>query len=243
MKSEERHQIKQDELLTGYERAAHWVGTHRDETRVTLLAIAVVGLAALGITTWRSHQHQASEKSFSDALRLFHSPVSSEIAPGAPAPSGTVFATAQERYTKAREAFDGVAREYGSTRAGRRARYYTALCDVELGNHAAAEKALSDLAASKDEETVAGLARLALAETHRRRGQVDQAVAAFTKLVDEKGTAVPADHALMRLAATLEDARRTAEASRAYKRLADEFPTSVYAAEARRKADHLGDRG
>lgn len=243
MKSEERHQIKQDELLTGYERAAGFVAAHRDETRVTLLALAVVGLAAIGLSTWRSHQHQASEKSFSDALRLFHSPVSSEVAPGAPAPSGTVFATAQERYTKARESFEGVAREYGSTRAGRRARYYTALCDVELGNHAAAEKTLTDLAGDGDDDTLAGLSRLALAESHRRRGQVDQAVAAFTKLVEDAGTTVPRDHALMRLAATLEDARRTAEAGRAYKRLADEFPASVYAAEARRKADHLGARG
>src|SRR6266542_2734304 len=46
-------------------------------------------------------------------------------------------------------------------------------------------------------------------------------------------------YALMSLAATLEDAKRLAEAVAAYKRLTEEFPASVYAGEARRKADYL----
>ena len=43
----------------------------------------------------------------------------------------------------------------------------------------------------------------------------------------------------MSLAGTLEDAKRLAEAVAAYKRLTEEFPASVYAGEARRKADYL----
>ena len=45
---------------------------------------------------------------------------------------------------------------------------------------------------------------------------------------------------LLELASTLESARRPAEAGAAYRRIVEEFPGSVYAPEARRRADHLG---
>ena len=43
----------------------------------------------------------------------------------------------------------------------------------------------------------------------------------------------------MDMASTLEQARRLDEARAAYRRLADEYPESVYAADARRRADFL----
>jgi hypothetical protein len=43
----------------------------------------------------------------------------------------------------------------------------------------------------------------------------------------------------MGLASTLEDARKLAEAQVSYKRLREEFPGSIYAPEARRRAERL----
>jgi hypothetical protein len=43
----------------------------------------------------------------------------------------------------------------------------------------------------------------------------------------------------MSLAATLEDANRLAEARASYRRLGEDFPASVYAGEARRRAERL----
>jgi len=240
MKREHKRHIKQDELVTGIGRAARWVQAHREEARVTLIAVAVVGAGALAVTTFQGRRNASAEKAFAAAFDTFHAPVASELPPGAERPAGLEFATPAEKYQKAAAAFDGVERRFGSLPAGRRARYYAALCRIEMGDYAEGEKALDRLVAEADRSSLeSALARVALADLYRRRGETDKAVAAYRQLVDDPGLAVPRDHVLMSLASTLEDARRTKEARASYRRLTEEFPSSVFLPEARRRAENL----
>ena len=78
-----------------------------------------------------------------------------------------------------------------------RARYYAALANLELGKTAEAEEELKELASGGDDALGPGLARLALADIHRGSGRWDQAVEGYRKIVDDAGSAVPRDHALM----------------------------------------------
>src|SRR6185436_2641428 len=118
MKREHRKQIKRDELVTGMERAALWVRTHRDEVRATLIGVAVVVVGAFGYTTFQGRRTASAEKAFADAFDTFHAPVAAEVPPGAEKPVGLQFATPAEKYQKAAAAFDGVERRYGSLPAG-----------------------------------------------------------------------------------------------------------------------------
>src|SRR5688572_3041869 len=106
MKKELRKQIKQDELRTGLDHAAGWVGAHRDEVRVTLIAMLVLGLAVVGYGSYRSHRQASAEKAYSEALAVFHSPVAGE--PDASLAGGTVYPTAAEKNQKAAAAFADV---------------------------------------------------------------------------------------------------------------------------------------
>jgi tetratricopeptide (TPR) repeat protein len=241
MKKELKQQIKQDELRTGFEHAAGWVSTHRDEARVTVIALAVLGLAAVGLGSYRSHRQASAERAFDEALTIYHAPVAGE--PDAAQAGGTVYATAAEKHQKAAAAFADVAKRYGSSATGRRARYYAALANLELGKTAEAEGELEALAADDGDALVRGLARLALADLHRSSGRWDQAIEGYQKLVDDAGSAVPRDHALMRLASTLEEAQRTPDALSAYRRLMEEFPSSVYMTDAKTRVAYLGGRG
>jgi len=242
LRKELKDQIKQDELATGLEQAAAWAARHRDELRIGGLVFLVLAGAALAITHVREQRLREGDRALRDALTTFEAPVAAELPPGAERPAGQVFPSAEEKYKTAAAAFEGVARRYPSSTAGVRAAYFGALSRLELGQYAEAEKALKEL-----QERGAGLepdlARLALAACYRRSGQVDKAVEAFRSFASNPSASLPRDQALMSAAQTLEDARRFAEARAAYRQLTEEFPASVFAAQARARAEYLAVEG
>ena len=239
MKRELKRQIKQDELVSGFQQASQWTTAHGSEVKVTAVVVAIVALAAFGVTSYLGHRRSEAERAFAAALETFHSPVTAELPEGFEPPPGPVFASAAEKHRKAAAEFDEVSRKFGSLDTGRRAQYYAALSRLELGEYDAAEKALADIAARRDDALESSLGRLAQADLHRRRGQLDKAIEDYRHLSDDSSFVLPRDHVLLELASTLEAAKRPAEAGAAYRRIVEEFPGSVYAPEARRRADHL----
>jgi tetratricopeptide (TPR) repeat protein len=240
LKKELRKQIKHDEFLTGVGKSWRWMDSHRDESRITAGVLVGLAIAFGGLAYFKSRRAAEANDAFSQALAIFEGRVAGENPNEPPGPGGTVYASAADKFKKAAAAFDGVERRYGSLPVGMRARYYGALSRIELGDFDAASKALKELAAQKGVPGLEpALARAALAELARRRGQVDQAIEEYGRLADDPSSPLPRDYALMSLASTLEEAHREAEAAKSYRRLAEEFPASVYAAEARKRAEYL----
>ena len=97
MKKELKRQIKQDELVSGFQQASRWTATHGSEVKVAAAVVAVVALAAFGVTSYRGHRRGQAERAFATALDTFHSPVSTELPEGFEPPPGPVFATAASR--------------------------------------------------------------------------------------------------------------------------------------------------
>ena len=244
MDKELRKQIRQDELVTGYESASAWVTVHQREVLATLI-VAVVGLGGWALLSHlNATQAAEAEGEFSQALAIFEAPLQAELPQGADKPAGPVFGSAEEKFTKAAAGFDGVERKWGSLGVGRRARYFAALCRMELGQSDPARKALTEIAARREEGALEPyLAQFAVAELDRRSGPLDKAVDAYRKLADDPALPLPRDHALMTLGSLLEEAHRLPEARSAYKRLAQEFPASPYAQDAHRRAEYLATQG
>jgi tetratricopeptide (TPR) repeat protein len=233
-----KKQIKEDEFQTAITHAFDWSKLHSAEVRITAGVAVILAIVLGGVGYSQGSQRKEAERAFAEAVDTFSAAVRP---PGdAAAAGGKSFATAQEKYTQAVAAFDGLARRFPTRSEGLRARYLAALSRVEIGQYQEAEKALTEIAADRRASALEpALARLALADLYRRSGQTDKAVTAFRDLAADTTSAVPRDTALMSLAGTLEDAKRLAEARVSYKRLSEEFPQSVYAAEARRRADRL----
>jgi tetratricopeptide (TPR) repeat protein len=238
LKRELKKQIKQDELVSGFEQGMAWVKAHWPEVRITIIVLAVVGVAAGALAYFQAHRSQEAERAFAEAYDVFHTPLAKDQPTGTERPTGPTFATKEEKFKKAAAAFDGVERRFATLPVAARARYYGALCRIELGRHDEAEKALNEAVAGKH-DLEAALARLALADLYYRRGDVGRAVDAYRQFVSDASMPFPRDYALMRMGSILEEARKLGEATASYRRLTEEFPTSVYAPEARRRVEYL----
>jgi hypothetical protein len=235
-----KRQIKEDEFVSTLERVVTWANARRDEVRIAAGVVVVLGAAAAAFFYFHGQRAREAESAYQEALDIWRAPVEAELPPGADKPTGQVFATADEKYKSAAAAFEGVERRYPSRQEAESARYYAALCRERLKQYDEAEKGLKALADRKAgtrlEPTVA---RIALADLYRQRGQVDKAVESYRAVVADRDFPFPRDYALMSLASTLEQANRLAEARASYKRLTEDFPASVYAAEAKRRAERL----
>jgi tetratricopeptide (TPR) repeat protein len=239
LKRELKREIKQDEFTTWMETIITWAEGHRDEVRIGL-GVTVVLLAAFGaLAYFQSHRSREAQRAYQEALTAFEAPVATELPPGADRPAGQVFATAEDKYKTAAAAFEGVARRHGSSDLARRARYYAAVCRMELGQYDDAEKSLRELQTGGKNDLVPDLARMTLAGLYRRIGETDQAVEIYRGIVSSPDTNVPRDEALQSLAATLDEAGRYGEARATYRELVEHFPASVYAPGARARADYL----
>jgi hypothetical protein len=239
LKKDLRRQIKQDDFQSAIGEAVSFYGLHKEEIKVTAIAVVVVGVLGLGLSYFQGKRAQEASSAFSEALQSFDTPVAGQGPPveGAPNPP---FPTAEVKFKKAAAGFDGVARRYPSQPGALSARYYAALCRIELGDMDNAQK---ELEAISKEKTGGGLtpslAKMALADILRRKGQLDQAVEAYKALAADQSLPIPRDYALWNAATTLEDAGRSSEAAAAYRDLREQFPSSVWADEAGRMASYL----
>jgi tetratricopeptide (TPR) repeat protein len=238
LKKELRDEIKQDEFASGLEQAASWASQHAKELRVGLGIALVLAAAIGGLAYYKAQQAQESDRALRDALTTYGAPLASETPIGMDRPAGPSFGTAEEKYKAAVVALDAVAQKYGGSAAGVRAQYYAALSRIELKQYAEAEKSLRELQ-SRGATLEAELARAAIADLYRRSGQVEKAVEAYKGLATNPTANLPRDFALLCAAKTLEDAKRVGEARATYRQLFEEYPASIYAGEARTRAEYL----
>jgi hypothetical protein len=175
LKRELKRQIREDEFKTGVEHAIEWLRTHTEQLRVGLLVAVIAGGILLGLSTFRSQRTRSSEAAFAAAVETFQAPVEGELSEGSERPA-TVFPTSEEKFKKAAAGFDGVARQWPSLPAGRRARYYAALCRIELGDLANARPVLADLGLRDEAQPLEPhWPALALADLEQR-GEIEKAI-------------------------------------------------------------------
>jgi predicted negative regulator of RcsB-dependent stress response len=194
---------------------------------VGVVAALVVVLVVFGWNSYARRQTAKASAALDDAMKIFQARIR---APGEPAdPVEITYLDEKNKYTDADKKFLQVASEYGRTMPGQMARYYAALSEVQLKQHAEAEKNLSQVISGGD-ENLAGLAKFQLAEVYRQENKGTQAVDLYKQLSDKPSLFVPKPMAMLALA---DYYRKTdpAQAAKLYNQIKQEFPDAAQDAE------------
>jgi len=230
-----RHELKQDEFRVTLDQLEQYVKTHlRGILTVTILVVAVVGLAG-GLKYFYAQQEAGANLELAAALRTFQAYVGPATPETASAESET-FATAREKYQKAREQFNAIVLKYQMfprPKAVSIARYHVGICESLLGDSAAAINTLQDASRDGDRE-IAALAQFALAGEFLRAGKEQEAIKIYRNLADHPSLDVPRSTALLALAEVLQ-ASQPARARQVYEQIQREFGQDPAVAQALRQ--------
>ncbi len=236
MDKELKNELRRDEVGDALQAARAFLS--QSEVVKPALAVIALFLVLTGLYYGQKFRASMAESSFARATEVFHA----EVGTATPqTPGGSeVFLTANDKFQKAKTMFDEVAQSYGSMPAGRRARFYSALCLAELGQVKQAEDALTPIAALRDPGALEpAMARLRLAEIALQSGRAMDSAKSYQALIADEASGLPKDRLIFGLAEALAAAGDKLAARRAYSDLVNRHPQSPYAPDARVKMDAL----
>lgn len=238
MKRNERHHLKENELVQLASRTREAIDARQREIGAVAIAVILVAVAAIGYYAWRSRVEGRAGSMLADAVILSEARVGPPPAPGTPA-AGPSFPTEREKYEATAAKFKAVADEYPSSDAGVFARYREGSTQMALGNTKEAAAAYQQVIDRAGSGLYGQMARLGLAEVQAREGQYDSAISTYKGLADNKDGPLPVDGILMQLGRTYLEAGKATEAQQTFNRVVEEFPESPFSGDARKELESL----
>jgi TolA-binding protein len=241
MKSNERHQLKENDFARTVAHARQTLDTRKRDLTVALVVLAVLVVGVGGFLLWRASRASAANEQLAAAMAVYEAPVVplAAPAPGSPAPlpqAGT-YSTEQEKLQAALPRFREAADRYPGTTPGLVARFHLAAILAGLGQYAEAEQRYQEVIDRGASTIYARTAKLGLADAQVAQGKYDNAINIYTELSRDPNSQIPVDSVLMQLGRAYSRANRKEEAARAFDRIVQEFPQSVYVADARRELE------
>jgi len=211
-----RHALKGDKFAQATKTSLTWLTGHRTNVlRWAISASLVVVLGVVLLIIWNV-QETAAETALGQALDVYTTPLA---IPGAPAEKGT-YATAAERSKAANQQFKAVADKYGWLPEGGKARYFAGITENELGQTAAAEADLKNVAGSWN-RNLANLAKIALAAIYRQTNRDQQAIDLYNEIIAKPSDTVTAGVAQLDLADLYAATGKQAQAKALWAKLKD----------------------
>jgi tetratricopeptide (TPR) repeat protein len=240
VRAEVRHQLKQDRFsrttIDVAERTVHWSVEHKSRVITVAVVLVVVISALLGSWYYLEKQDEKASVDLGKATQILDTPVRPAGMP--PQPEYPSYASATERSTEARKAFQGIVDKYPHTRSADFSRYFLGVTAAALGDNASAERDLKTVAGYRNPD-LSALAKLSLASVYRNSGRTTDAVNLYKELINKPATTVTKSTAEIELAETYQASGNTAEAKKQYEKIQKEDPKSEAAQLASTKLQEL----
>ena len=225
-----RKELKQDKVRETFEHGAEAVLSHTRIAAMVVLAVIVVACAYGGWKLYSNSQDEQAQAAFDEGFKIFNTPIATS---GQPVPAGeAIYDNAARRSQDAEVKFSAAATKYPGTQAGKLARYYSALCLMDLDKLNQASEELSKLNAGSDKE-LAALGDYQKALIAERTGKTAEAAKTLRALSTAGSVLVPKPFVLLELAGTLR-ATDPKQAATIYEQVKKDYPNSAVAEEAER---------
>lgn len=230
-----RKELKHDKVRETFEHGAEAVLSHTRLASIGLLVIIVVAAGYLGWKLYSQRAENESQTQLDEAMKIYNAPLN---VPGQPALPGEVtYPDTQHRSQDALAKFTVVASKFPHTDAGRQARYYEALCLMDLDKLNQASEELKKLAGSSDKE-MAALAQYQMALIAERSGKNDEAIKTLRALSTSGAVLVPKPMVLLELAGVLSQSDPK-QATTIYEQLKKDYANTPVADQADRGLELL----
>lgn len=195
-----RKELKQDKVRETFEHGAEAVLSHTKLASIALLVVIVVAAGYLGWKVYSQRQDAQAQAALDDAMKIYSAPLAT---PGQPTlPGELTYSDPTKRSQDALTKLSSVAAQYPHTNPGKLARYYAALCLMDLDRLNQASEELKKLDAGSDKE-LAALAQYQSALIDERSGKKDEAVKTLRALSNSGSVLVPKPMVLLELAEVL----------------------------------------
>jgi predicted negative regulator of RcsB-dependent stress response len=225
-----RKELKQDKVRETFEHGAEAVLSHTRLATIGLLAVIVIAAGYIGWRFYSDKQTAEAQAALDEGLKIYNAPIP---APGQPTlPGELTYADPAQRSQDAEVKLSAAAAKYPGTKPGKLARYYSALCLMDLDRLNQASEELNKLNAGSDQE-LGALTEYQKALIAERTGKNDEAVKTLRALSNSGSVLVPKSLVLLELAGVL---RQTSpkEALQVYEQIKKDYPNSPVAEEADR---------
>jgi len=230
-----RKELKQDKVRETFEHGAEAVLSHTRVAAIAILAAIVIGTGYLGWKFYSTRQNDQAQVAFDEAVKIYNAPLSTAGQP--PAPGEPAYSDAAQRSQDAQVKFAAVASKYSSAYPGKLARYYSALCLMDLDRLSQASEELKKLSAGSDKE-LAALAQFQSALIAERSGNITDAAKTLRSLSTSGSVLVPKPMVLLELAGVLRQSDPK-QATALYEQLKKDYPNTSVADEADRGLEML----
>ena len=248
MKRQERHHLKENELVHTIEATREFMESRKREIGIGVIVVLAIGVLGAGAMLYRQRTQSRGVELLADAMVALNARVVPAGAPGsgedipASASLGATgsFATEGAKLNAALPKLQAAADAYPDSSAGITARYHLAGALAALSRHDEAIKQFDEVIRRAGSGNIYGrMARLGKADTQARTGQVDAAIATWKEMVAATSGDFPVDAILMELARAYAQKGEKEEARKTFSQLIDQHPNSPYTQEARTQLESL----
>jgi predicted negative regulator of RcsB-dependent stress response len=230
-----RKELKQDKVRETFEHGAEAVLSHTRIASIALLALILAASAYLGWKFYSDRQTTQAQAALDEAMKVFNATISVS---GQPAlPGELTYTDPVQRAQDAQIKFAAVASKYPRSNPGKLARYYSALCLLDLDRLNQASEEMKRLDAGSDKE-LAALAQYQSALIAERSGKAGEAIKTLRALSTSGSVLVPKPMVLLELAGILGQSDPK-QATTLYEQIKKDYPNSAIADQADRGLELL----